>query len=41
MNQLNEHERITAFIDGELDLSDQLDMERRYESERGADLGRL
>ena len=33
MNQLNEHERIWAFIDGELDLSDQLDMERRYEAE--------
>lgn len=33
MNQLLEHERITAFIDGELALSDQLEMERRYEAE--------
>lgn len=33
MSQLIELERITAFIDGELDLSDQLEMERRYEAE--------
>ena len=33
MSQLIEHERITAFIDGELGLSDQLEMERRYEAE--------
>ena len=44
MSQMIEHERITAFIDGELDLSDQLEMERRYEAEhalrRQVDLAR-
>lgn len=33
MSRLIAHERITAFIDGELELSDQLEMERRYETE--------
>ena len=33
MSHLSELERITAFVDEELDLSDRLDMERRYETE--------
>ena len=33
MSRLIEHERITAFIDGELELADQLEMERRYDAE--------
>jgi anti-sigma factor RsiW len=33
MTRLIAHERIAAFIDGELELSDQLEMERRYETE--------
>jgi anti-sigma factor RsiW len=33
MSRLIEHEQITAFIDGELELADQLEMERRYEAD--------
>jgi anti-sigma factor RsiW len=33
MSRLADHEKLTAFIDGELDLPDQLEMERRHAAE--------